>query len=74
DFAQCTASTLWNGDKAYVKRNSRHRLVFPDDEPICIDWQRSSGCRSSGHQERHRWSGCGSANHGAARCSRAEKA
>ncbi|KAI0054459.1 hypothetical protein BV25DRAFT_1769605, partial [Artomyces pyxidatus] len=70
----CNRPTLWDGKTpSRCKRSgTNNRILDRDGLEICLDWQRASGCVSRKHAERHRCSGCGSTNHGAARCHLAE--
>ncbi|KAJ7653833.1 hypothetical protein B0H17DRAFT_1214542 [Mycena rosella] len=69
---ECRSTTLWNlTTQARTRRNAEGRLVNNRNEPICLNWQRSS-CNSN-HDSRHECSGCGSANHGAQKCHLAQK-
>ena len=72
--AKCTSATLWSGGPAYCTKNGTSQLVNPKGLVLCTDWQKPSGCNSTGHDSKHECSGCGKSDHGAQRCPQAEKA
>lgn len=71
--SKCTAPVLWNGAPSRCRRSSRGQILNPLGFEICLDWQRSKGCSSRKHPEKHECSGCGLADHGASTCPIAEK-
>jgi hypothetical protein len=73
DISKCSTGTLWDGSNSRCKRNEQKRLVNPEGLIICSDWQRPSGCTTSGHNHRHECSGCGKTSHGAQSCPRTQK-
>ena len=68
EFAKCNSSKLWNGTKAWARRNDQGRLATPDGFVLCFDWQLPKSCPSSAHLEKHMCSGCGEHGHGAQKC------
>lgn len=73
NVAKCAACKLWDGSKARCCRNEEGRIINPLGQILCIDWQRSRGCTSRDHDQRHECSGCGKQDHGAQQCPRAQK-
>ncbi|KAH9853429.1 hypothetical protein C2E23DRAFT_728308 [Lenzites betulinus] len=71
EVSACNRPTLWNGRPAFSMRIGR-RIQSNEGAPICISWQRPSGCSSGDHPERHICSGCGRADHGAFECTLAQ--
>ena len=69
----CTATTLWDGSLPALSTRSNKVLVMRDGRALCADWQRSSGCPTARHDNRHICSGCASTAHGAQECPRAQK-
>ncbi|KAJ7655146.1 hypothetical protein DFH06DRAFT_993071 [Mycena polygramma] len=70
----CASTRLWDGvGRARCTRNASGQIITPDNQILCIDWQRPDGCPSSTHDSRHECSGCGRKTHGAQACPRAEK-
>jgi hypothetical protein len=74
-FADCSATATWDKNHdTFSRRSSQGVLVtVSDNEPLCLDWQRERGCSVARHGARHKCSGCGSTDHGASACPRAEK-
>ncbi|KAJ6568000.1 hypothetical protein DFH09DRAFT_918220 [Mycena vulgaris] len=73
NVGQCNATVLWNGSTASrARRNAKGHLINPNDDIICLFWQKSSSCNLN-HSSRHECSGCGSPAHGAQACSLAQK-
>ena len=70
----CSATTIWDKSVPTLALRSNKILSLRDGRPICADWQRSAGCSSSRHDNRHLCSGCCSPSHGAQDCPRAQKA
>ncbi|KAI0075049.1 hypothetical protein K474DRAFT_1566137, partial [Panus rudis PR-1116 ss-1] len=50
---RCRAELMWNGQKARCKRSSEGRIVNPEGEVLCTDWQRPKGCPSHNPSHRH---------------------
>ncbi|KDQ62029.1 hypothetical protein JAAARDRAFT_54071 [Jaapia argillacea MUCL 33604] len=73
-IVECNAERVWNSAHPTISQHINKDLQLRNGKPICIDWQRMSGCSSSRHDARHICSGCGQATHGAQNCPRAEKA
>jgi hypothetical protein len=73
DTRRCRSETLWDGTKARCKKNDEGRLVTATGNTLCSDWNNRRGCSSGTHDVRHECSGCGSKDHGAQKCSRAQK-
>lgn len=73
EYAKCSATKLWNGKKACIRRNDRGRLVLLDGLPICFNFQTNAGCTDTSHPSRHICSGCGTSGHGAQHCAQAQK-
>ncbi|KAI0365288.1 hypothetical protein BV20DRAFT_954569, partial [Pilatotrama ljubarskyi] len=72
DVKRCNAVSTWDGHPTTCTRQG-NRIVTHQGLPLCTNWQRDTGCSETGHDERHRCSGCGSDRHGAHRCPRAQK-
>lgn len=72
-IVECSAPTIWDKSLPTLALRSNKILSLRDGRPICADWQRSSGCSSSRHDNRHICSGCASPSHGAQECPRAQK-
>lgn len=73
EVARCNLEQTWDGQPTWCSRNGA-RIITAEGNTICTDWQREAGCARTGHPERHKCSGCGSAGHGAHGCPRAEAA
>ena len=73
-IVECSAPSLWDKSLPTLAIRTNKILSLRDGKPICADWQRSSGCSSSRHDNRHICSGCASPSHGAQECPRAQKA
>ena len=73
DIYRCNATQIWDGSKTWASRHGDNRLVDPDGNSLCMDFQRPNGCDLTTHDHKHRCSGCGKPNHGAQRCHRAQK-
>jgi hypothetical protein len=71
---ECNTATTWDKSLPTIALRSNKVLSLRDGRPICADWQRSAGCSSSRHDNRHICSGCASPTHGAQECPRAQKA
>ncbi|KAG2089432.1 uncharacterized protein F5147DRAFT_561800, partial [Suillus discolor] len=72
-FIECTADRLWdNSHPSLATRVDKQLLLRKSDKPLCVDWQRSRGCSSHSHNERHICSGCLGKSHGAQQCSCAQ--
>ncbi|KAJ6510709.1 hypothetical protein C8R45DRAFT_814654, partial [Mycena sanguinolenta] len=73
-IATCASECLWdNSGRTRCTRNGNGQIVTPENQILCVDWQRPDGCPSSSHDQRHECSGCGKKTHGAQACPRAEK-
>ncbi|KAJ3792355.1 hypothetical protein GGU11DRAFT_656653, partial [Lentinula aff. detonsa] len=73
DVRRCSRTLLWNNKQRVIcEWNARNFLEISagihKGVELCADWQRSNGCTSSSHPEKHRCSGCASPNHGAESC------
>src|SRR5271154_5244951 len=66
-------SLFWDGSKARCRKTDEGRLITPAGTTLCSDWNNRRGCSSSAHELRHECSGCGSKDHGAQKCPRAQK-
>ncbi|KAJ7740112.1 hypothetical protein B0H16DRAFT_1324531, partial [Mycena metata] len=67
--SKCRSKTLWNGAAARCSRDDRGRLVNREGVNICLDFQRTDGCKGrAGPKHIHECSGCGAPNHGASSC------
>ena len=73
DTRKCRSETLWDGSKARSRKNDEGRLITPAGTTLCSDWNNRRGCSSNSHEQRHECSGCGSKDHGAQGCPRAQK-
>ena len=73
-ISKCESNELWDGSETHCRRAADGRLVSKKGVTLCSDWQRPQGCKSTGHTLHHLCSGCGSSDHGAQECPRAEKA
>ena len=71
---KCENGSLWDGSDTFCHRGTEGQLILKKGTTICSDWQCPLGCKASGHAAHHMCSGCGSTNHGAQGCPRAEKA
>ncbi|KAG1836811.1 hypothetical protein DFJ58DRAFT_669319, partial [Suillus subalutaceus] len=72
-FVECIAERLWdNKFQTVTTRTNRSLTLRGSDKPLCVDWQRTRGCGSWVHDERHICSGCLATSHGAQNCSRAQ--
>ena len=71
---ECNAPSIWDKSLPTLALRSNKILSLRDGRPVCADWQRSAGCSSSRHDNRHICSGCASPSHGAQECPRAQKA
>lgn len=69
---QCNDPKLWDGTPAYVRRNSKGRLVDPNGKTLCSDWQKPNGCTLSHRSAKHECLGCGNPGHGAQYCRKAQ--
>lgn len=74
NITRCDATALWDGTSLFCKWNDKGRLLHRDGNVLCSEWQLSRGCKSTTHLQAHLCSGCGSSNHGAQDCPRAQKA
>lgn len=73
-FIDCTAERLWNkSHPALANRVNKQLQLRSNNQPLCLDWQRSRGCSNRSHNERHVCTGCLSTTHGSQNCSRAQK-
>ena len=73
-FSKCEMPKLWDGSAPAARKNEQGRFAAASGQRLCFDWQLPRGCTSTAHSDRHRCSGCGSADHGAQNCPQAEKA
>ncbi|KAJ7855433.1 hypothetical protein B0H13DRAFT_1641909, partial [Mycena leptocephala] len=73
NVGQCSSAVLWNASTAArTKRNKNNQLINPNNDIICLFWQKPDGCNLN-HANRHKCSGCGSPAHGAQKCPLAQK-
>ncbi|KAF8878935.1 hypothetical protein BD779DRAFT_1553147 [Infundibulicybe gibba] len=74
DVAKCNAKILWDKTTpARCRRDGEGRIINPQGQILCFNFQRKAGCPSRSHDDRHECTGCGKRDHGAARCPLAEK-
>src|SRR5271155_472204 len=73
DTRRCRSESLWDGSKVRCKKSEEGRLITPSGTTLCSDWNSRRGCSSNAHETRHECSGCGSKDHGAQKCPRAQK-
>ena len=73
DTRKCRSDTLWDGSKARCRKSKEGRLITPAGTILCSDWNNCRRCSSSLHEQQHECSGCGSKDHGAQGCPRAQK-
>jgi hypothetical protein len=73
DTRRCRSESLWDGSKARCKKSDEGRLITPSGTTLCSDWNNRRGCSSNAHELHHECSGCGSKDHGAQKCPRAQK-
>jgi hypothetical protein len=73
DTRRCRSESLLDGSKSRCKKSDKGRLITPSGTILCSDWNNRRGCSSSTHELRHECSGCGSKDHGAQKCPRAQK-
>lgn len=74
DMRNCKATSTWDGRPTRSRRDAEGRLVDPEGNVLCVDWQRASGCLSRSEGHRHECAGCGSPAHGASDCPLAQEA
>ncbi|KZP32497.1 hypothetical protein FIBSPDRAFT_722575, partial [Athelia psychrophila] len=74
DMRSCQALKTWDRKHdTFAKRTTSGHLVAREgNNPLCLDWQRPSGCSTRTHDNRHLCSGCGDVSHGATLCRRAK--
>jgi hypothetical protein len=70
NMAECRRDILGDGKPACSYRNGRGDLVDKNGKAVCADFQRPEGCAGGCRTPRHRCSGCGKSQHGAADCPR----
>ncbi|KAG3229900.1 hypothetical protein P692DRAFT_201701923, partial [Suillus brevipes Sb2] len=70
---ECSASRTWDNLFDVFSERIKKALWTKDGRQLCTSWQREEGCNST-HGYKHLCSGCGSSEHGAQRCTRAQKA
>ncbi|KAJ6448220.1 hypothetical protein C8R45DRAFT_1134423, partial [Mycena sanguinolenta] len=53
-IATCASEHLWdNSGQTRCTRNGNGQIVIPENQILCVDWQRPDGCPSSSHDQRH---------------------
>ena len=72
DISSHVTELLWDGSPAYTRRTPEGRLVDPARDILCHDWQKPQGCSRPHNNAKHACSGCGSTNHGAQKCLKAQ--
>ena len=70
NMSKCRKDTLSDGKPARSLRNEFGQLVNENGKTLCVDFQRPEGCTGGCRGPRHRCSGCGESQHGAADCPR----
>jgi hypothetical protein len=70
NMPKCRRDTLSDGKPACSYRNEFGQLVNETGRALCVDFQRPEGCTGGCRAPRHRCSGCGESQHGAADCPR----
>ncbi|KAF8495196.1 hypothetical protein F5888DRAFT_587386 [Russula emetica] len=70
NMTECRRPRLGDGKPACSYRNGRGQLVNEYGNVLCDDFQRPEGCAGGCRAPRHRCSGCGKSQHGAADCPR----
>ncbi|KAH7909878.1 hypothetical protein BJ138DRAFT_1009937, partial [Hygrophoropsis aurantiaca] len=71
--AECCAPRTWDDRFETFCSRVHKNIVTKDKKILCTRWQREEGCADR-HDHKHLCSGCGSASHGASKCSRAQSA
>jgi hypothetical protein len=70
----CDALKTWDGAHSTITKRIKGTLYLRSNSaPMCIEWQRSRGCDSAKHDEKHLCSGCSQRSHGAQTCPRSQK-
>ncbi len=69
----CRTTTLWNGGATCIHKRSTGSIETKSGGCVCLNWQIPRGCTSAFHSDCHNCSGCGSKDHGAYKCPRAQK-
>ncbi|KAG1730822.1 uncharacterized protein EDB91DRAFT_1030846, partial [Suillus paluster] len=70
---ECTTPRTWNNLFDTFSERINKALWTKDGRQLCTSWQREEGCTNNQHNSKHICSGCGASNHGAQRCTRAQK-
>ncbi|KAG1749063.1 uncharacterized protein EDB91DRAFT_1033895, partial [Suillus paluster] len=70
---ECTATKTWDNLFNSYSERIHKALWTKDGRQLCTSWQREEGCTNTQHNSKHICSGCGSSEHGAQRCARAQK-
>lgn len=70
NIAECRRDILGDGEPPCSYRNGCGQLVDKNGMAVCVDFQRPEGCVGGCRGARHRCSGCGKSQHGAADCPR----
>lgn len=65
---ECTLDKLWDSSKVRCSCSAGGCIMNPQGNVICSDWQHPGGCSVSGHDNRHKCSGCRATDHGAQKC------
>lgn len=71
---ECDAPRTWDGLFDTFSQRIKKALWTKDGRQLCTAWQRDEGCTGPQHSHIHACLGCGSTEHGAQRCARAQKA
>ncbi|KAG1719773.1 uncharacterized protein EDB91DRAFT_1065331, partial [Suillus paluster] len=70
---ECSASRTWDNLFDIFSECIKKALWTKDGHQLCTAWQCEESCDSTYHSHKHLCSGCGSSEHGAQRCTCAQK-
>ncbi|KAG1735861.1 uncharacterized protein EDB91DRAFT_1055922 [Suillus paluster] len=73
-IVECNASRTWDNLFDTFSQCIQKGLWAKDGRQLCTAWQRDDSCSITQHNNVHICSGCGSTEHGAQQCARAQKA
>ena len=70
---ECSSPRTWNDLFDTFAQRIKKNIWSKDGRQLCTAWQRPDGCPTPKHNHLHLCSGCGSPDHGAHCCTRAQK-
>ncbi|KAG1735663.1 uncharacterized protein EDB91DRAFT_1030953, partial [Suillus paluster] len=70
---ECTTPRTWDNLFGTFYECINKALWTKDGQQLCTSWQHEEGCTNNHHSSKHVCSGCGASDHGAQRCTRAQK-